>query len=272
MNLRLEIEEAYEYLAQRTAYRPVIGIILGTGYDPLADMIIEPEQYRYCDIPHFPTPSVEGHEGTLLFGKIHDKEVVIMKGRCHCYEGYSPSKVTIPVRVMKLLGVETILITNCSGQANESIQEGDVFVIRNHLNFSGYNPLVGKNLDEFGERFLDLAYPYDRTYIQQVMEIAKQEHIHLKEGIYAMFSGPSYETVAETFMAAKLGADIVGMSTVPEVITANHCGMRVLAISGVPCLAAAYSDQEITHEQVLRNCKSIAGKAMIIISQFIKER
>lgn len=127
MNLRLEIEEAYEYLVQRTAYRPVIGIILGTGYDPLANMITEPELYRYCDIPHFPTPSVEGHEGTLLFGKIHDKEVVIMKGRCHCYEGYSPSKVTIPVRVMKLLGVETIIITNCSEQANESIQEGDAF-------------------------------------------------------------------------------------------------------------------------------------------------
>lgn len=131
--------------------------------------------------------------------------------------------------------------------------------------------MIGENLEEYGERFPDLAYPYDRDCIQQIKELAAQEHIELKEGVYAMFSGPSYETVMETYMAARLGADIVGMSTIPEVIIANHCGMKVLALSGVPCPAAAYSDQEITHEQVMENCQSISDKAMILIGRFIKE-
>ena len=153
---------------------------------------------------------------------------------------------------MKRLGVETIIITNCSGQAGESVKAQDLFVIRNHLNFSGFNPLIGENLEEYGERFPDLAYPYNRDCIQQIKELAAQEHI-------------------ETYMAARLGADIVGMSTIPEVIIANHCGMKVLALSGVPCPAAAYSDQEITHEQVMENCQSISDKAMILIGRFIKE-
>ncbi len=272
MNVRNEISEAYDFIKKRTIYTPTIGIILGTGFHQLANMIQEAEQYRYSDIPHFPVPSVEGHEGTLIIGKIQGKEIVVMKGRCHCYEGYSPSKVTLPVRVMKCLGVETIVITNCSGQAGETVKAQDLFVIRNHLNFSGFNPLIGENLDEYGERFPDLAYPYDKACMQQIKEIAKQENIELKEGVYAMFSGPSYETVMETYMAAKLGADIVGMSTIPEVIIANHCGMKVLALSGVPCLAAAYSDQEITHEQVMANCKSISDKAMTLIRKFIIEQ
>lgn len=271
MHEREEINEAYEYIRKRTHYTPAIGIILGTGYHQLADMIEQPEQYRYADIPHFPVPGVAGHEGTLIIGRIQGKEVVVMKGRCHCYEGYSPSRVTLPVRVMKRLGVETIIITNCSGQAGESVKAQDLFVIRNHLNFSGFNPLIGENLEEYGEWFPDLAYPYDRDCIQQIKELAAQEHIELKEGVYAMFSGPSYETVMETYMAARLGADIVGMSTIPEVIIANHCGMKVLALSGVPCPAAAYSDQEITHEQVMENCQSISDKAMILIGRFIKE-
>ena len=151
MHVREEINEAYEYIRKRTHYTPAIGIILGTGYHQLADMIEQPEQYRYADIPHFPVPGVAGHEGTLIIGRIQGKEVVVMKGRCHCYEGYSPSRVTLPVRVMKRLGVETIIITNCSGQAGESVKAQDLFVIRNHLNFSSFNPLIGENLEEYGD-------------------------------------------------------------------------------------------------------------------------
>lgn len=271
INLSKEIKEAYEYINSKSKYSPKIGIVLGTGLGDLANEIEDAEYYRYMDIPNFPVPTIDGHEGTLIIGKLHGKEVVAMKGRCHYYEGHSMQRITLPIRVMKLLGVETLIVTNCSGQAKESIEAGDLLVIRNHINFAGDNPLRGENLSEFGERFPDLGYPYDRVLREKVKNIAKDLNINLKEGVYAMFSGPSYETAVETLMAASLGADVVGMSTVPEVIVANHCGMKVLGFSGVPCLAAAYSDEEITHEEVLENFKSIAEKCTSIVNQFLKE-
>lgn len=271
MSLSEEIKQAYEYIKSKSKYCPKIGIILGTGLGDIANEIEDAEYYKYDDIPNFIVPTIEGHEGALIIGKLHGKEVVAMKGRCHYYEGHSMKKITLPVRVMKLLGVETLIVTNCSGQAKEAIEAGDLIVIKNHLNFTGDNPLIGENLKEFGDRFPDLAYPYDKVLREKAKSIAEKLNIDLKEGIYGMFSGPSYETAAETVMAATLGADVVGMSTVPEVIVANHCGIKVLGLSGVPCLAAAYSDKEITHEDVLENIKIITEKCTVIVNEFIKE-
>lgn len=271
MNLSKEIKEAYEYIKSRSRYAPKIGIILGTGLGDLVNEIEDAEYYKYKDIPNFVVPTIDGHEGTLIVGKLYGKEVVAMKGRCHYYEGHSMQKITLPIRVMKLLGIEMLIVTNCSGQANELIEAGDLFVIKNHINLTGDNPLRGENLKDFGERFPDLSYPYDKKLREQVKSIAKDLNINLKEGVYAMFPGPSYETAVETLMAASLGADVVGMSTVPEVIVANHCGIKVLGFSGVPCLAAAYSDTEITHESVLANFEIIAKKCTAIVKKFLKE-
>lgn len=269
MNLSKEIKEAYEYIKSKSKYSPKIGLVLGTGLGDLANEIEEAEYYRYMDIPNFPVPTIAGHEGTLIIGKLHGREVIAMKGRCHYYEGHSMQRITLPIRVMKLLGVETLVVTNCSGQAKKSIEAGDLVLIRNHINFTGDNPLRGENLLEFGERFPDLAYPYDKDLREEVKNIAKDLDINLKEGVYAMFSGPSYETAVETLMAASLGADVVGMSTVPEVIVANHCGIKVLGFSGVPCLAAAYSEAEITHEEAMANFQSITEKCTRIVKEFL---
>ncbi|SHJ09476.1 methylthioadenosine phosphorylase [Clostridium cavendishii DSM 21758] len=271
MNLVKEIDEAYKYIKSKSKYNPKIGIVLGSGLGDLANEIKEAEYYKYMDIPNFTVPTIDGHEGTLIIGKLYGKEVVAMKGRCHYYEGHSMQRLTLPIRVMKLLGVETLIVTNCAGQAKESIEAGDLVVIKNHLNFTGENPLRGENLAEFGDRFPDLAYPYDKELREKAKNIAKKLNINLKEGIYAMFPGPSYETASETLMAAALGADVVGMSTVPEVIVANHSGIKVLGFSGVPCLAAAYSDAEISHQEVLENFKGIAEKCTAIVSEFLKE-
>ncbi|MGL4990261.1 MAG: purine-nucleoside phosphorylase [Sarcina sp.] len=270
MRIREDIKSAYDYIDERTKYNPTIGIILGTGLGSLANEIEDAEYYKYSDIPGFLPPKVDGHEGTLIIGKFKGKEVVVMKGRNHYYEGHSMQEITLPVRVMKLLGVKMLIVTNCGGQANENIEAGDLVVIKNHINLSGANPLRGENLEEFGERFPDLAYPYDEKIRKEVLEIASEINVSLKEGVYAMFPGPSYETAVETLMAKTLGADIVGMSTVPEVIVANHCGMKVLAFSGIPCLAAAYSSAEITHEDVLEKCNSIAEKCTKIVNKFIE--
>lgn len=271
MSLLNEIKEAYNFIKSKTKYKPTIGLILGTGLGSIAEQIEDAEFYPYSNIPNFPIPSVDGHEGTLIIGKLHGKEVVAMKGRCHYYEGHSMQKITLPVRVMKLLGVETMIVTNCAGQANPSILPGDLVLIKNHLNLSGNNPLIGSNLDEFGPRFPDLSHPYDKDLINHIKEISNKLNIDLKEGVYAMFSGPNYETSAETLMAASLGADTVGMSTVPEVIIANHCGIKVVGFSGVPCMASAFSDDVLSHEEVLEAFESIAQKCTLIVNTLIKE-
>ena len=270
MKLSDKINESYKYIKSKTKYSPKIGLILGTGLGDLANEIKDAEYYKYIDVPHFPVPTIDGHEGTLIIGKLYGKEVIAMKGRSHYYEGHSMQKITLPIRVMKLLGVKTLIITNCSGQAKKSIEAGDLVVIKNHINLTGENPLRGENLSEFGERFPDLAYPYDKNLREDIKKIAKNLNINLKEGVYAMFPGPSYETATETLMAASLGADIVGMSTVPEVIVANHCGIKVLGLSGVPCLAAAYSESEISHEEVIQNFYNITKKYSILLKEFIK--
>lgn len=271
MNLMNEIKESYNYIKSRTKYNPKIGIILGSGVGSLADNIEDAEIYKYEDIPNFPVPTVDGHEGALIIGKLHGKEVIAMKGRCHYYEGHSMQKITLPVRVMKLLGVEMLIVTNCAGQAKESILPGDLVLIKNHINLSGNNPLIGPNLEEFGERFPDLSYPYDKGLRDKSKEIANRFNIDLKEGVYAMFSGPSYETAVETHLASMLGADTVGMSTVPEVIVANHCGIKVLGFSGVPCMASAFSDEVLSHNDALAAFENITKKCSKIINTLIEE-
>ncbi len=270
MDLLKNIKETYKYINSKTKYFPKIGIILGTGFEKIASKIEDAEYFKYSDIPNFLIPTAKGHTGDLIIGKLGEKEVILLKGRSHYYEGHSMQQITLPVRVLKLLGVETLIVTNCSGQANESIEAGDLVLIKNHLNFTWKNPLVGKNLEEFGEQFIDLSYPYDRDLIAKVKEVANELDINIKEGVYAMFSGPSCETAVETLMAARLGADIIGMSTVPEVIVANHCQMKVVGISGMPCLAAAYSNAEITYESLIDNFENIDNNFTDIVTEFVK--
>ncbi|HIF14280.1 MAG TPA: purine-nucleoside phosphorylase, partial [Bacteroidetes bacterium] len=225
------INEAYNFLSQNIGgFDPEIGLILGSGLGVLADEIIDPVCIPYGDIPSFPVSTVEGHSGQLVIGKLEGKTVLAMQGRFHYYEGYSMQEITIPVRVMSKLGIKKMIITNAAGGVNESFKAGDLMIINDHINFSGDNPLIGPNLDEFGPRFPDMSSPYNEELIRVLKNVAKQQNISLKEGVYFYSQGPSYETPSEVNMARICGADAVGMSTVPEVIVGVHAGMKILGI------------------------------------------
>ncbi|MBE6051583.1 MAG: purine-nucleoside phosphorylase [Clostridium sp.] len=271
MNISLKINEAFDYLRNKTKYKPTIGIVLGTGLGELANEVKEAEYYDFKDIPNFITPTVEGHEGKLVIGKLKKKDVVIMQGRLHYYEGNAMNKITLPIRVMKLLGVKTLILTNCAGQTTPTIVPGDIVLLKDHINLSGNNPLIGKNLNEFGPRFPDMSNAYDKDLRKKIKTIADSLNINLKEGVYAMFSGPNYESIAETKMAGILGADVVGMSTLPEVIVANHCGMKVAAFSTIVSMAAAFSDEELSHEDILNSFNDILKKCILIIKHLVED-
>ncbi|MGL5245002.1 MAG: purine-nucleoside phosphorylase, partial [Sarcina sp.] len=243
MDLSTKIQTAADYIKSKSKYTPTVGLILGSGLGAIADQIESPEFYPYNEIPNFPVSTVEGHAGRLVVGKFQGKEVVAMQGRFHYYEGYNMQEVTCPVRVMKLLGVETIIVTNAAGAVNVDYVPGDLMIISDHINLSGANPLVGKNLSEFGTRFPDMSNAYDKDLRAKVKEIAANLSIEVREGVYTMFSGPTYETPAEIRMARTLGSDAVGMSTVPEVIVANHSGMKVIGVSCMTNMAAGILEQ-----------------------------
>ena len=226
-----QIEETANYLIPKIKTNPEVGIILGTGLGALADDIEKDLEISYQDIPHFPISTVEFHEGKLIFGKLGGKPVMAMQGRFHYYEGYTMRQITFPVRVMKRLGIETLLVSNACGGINSAMKPGDLMIITDHINLFGDNPLIGENDNTLGPRFPDMSEPYNRELIALAESVAADESINVHKGVYAAVAGPNLETAAEYRFLRTIGADVVGMSTVPENIVAVHSGMRVLGIS-----------------------------------------
>jgi len=230
MELR-QIEETAHYLQQKGMEQPEIGIVLGTGLGGLVAEIETQCAIRYEDIPNFPVSTVESHSGRLIYGTLNRKKVIAMQGRFHYYEGYSQQQISFPVRVMKLLGVRFLLLSNAAGALNPDYRKGSLMLIDDHINLLPVNPLTGKNIDELGPRFPDMSQPYSKDLNQRLLRIAAEEEITLHKGIYAVVQGPNLETRAEYRYLRRIGADVVGMSTVPEVIVANHAGLPCAAIS-----------------------------------------
>ena len=248
--MKTVIEEAVERLKPLCGADCRIGLILGSGLGGYADRLENQRSVSYRDIPGFPQSHVPGHKGRFVVGELFGKTVVCMQGRFHYYEGYPQSQIALSVRVMKRLGVEKVLLTNAAGGVNLSFQPGDLMLISDHINFSGSNPLIGPNDDSFGTRFPDQGNVYDRDLRRQVKDLSAELGIELREGVYMMFSGPTFESPAEIVMARTLGASAVGMSTVPEAIAARHCGLKTIGISLITNMAAGILDQTLTHEEV----------------------
>lgn len=245
-----QLMETVTYLKEKGLLEPEIGLVLGSGLGDLADEIVNPVIVSYSDIPHFPTSTVAGHKGQLVYGELSGKTVVAMQGRFHFYEGYSIQEVTLPIRVMKLLGVTSIGLTNAAGGVNVEFTPGDLMLITDHINFTSQNPLIGHNDDEMGPRFPDMSHTYDPEYQAIIQEVAKKMNVSIQTGVYMGFSGPTYETPAEVRMARILGADAVGMSTVPEAIVARHAGLRVFGMSCITNLAAGMQSS-LNHQEVV---------------------
>lgn len=263
------IKEAAAYIRGQKGVEPQVGLILGSGLGVLAELMENPVSIPYTDIPHFPVSTVEGHEGELLLGTIQDRPVVLMKGRFHMYEGYGPEVTAFPVRVMKELGVKSLLVTNAAGGINTSFEPGDLMLISDHLNMTGTNPLIGPNDPELGVRFPDMSQAYSRQLRQLAKEVAVGQGIALREGVYAGLLGPTYETPAEIVMLRTLGADAVGMSTVSEVIVARHAGLEVLGISCISNMAAGILDQPLSHDEVMETAEKVREKFLALVMAII---
>ncbi|MBC1400604.1 purine-nucleoside phosphorylase [Listeria booriae] len=264
------VMEAVKKIRENYDGKPRIGLILGSGLGVLADEITEPTVMKYNQVPHFPTSTVEGHAGQFVFGKLENQEVVAMQGRFHFYEGYSMQDVTFPVHVMKELGVDILIVTNAAGGVNELFHAGDLMLISDHINFTGTNPLIGKNDDRFGPRFPDMSDAYRLELREQARLLAQDLELDVKEGVYAGLTGPTYETPAEIRMLRTLGADAVGMSTVPEVIIANHCGLRCLGISCITNMAAGILDQPLNHEEVIETTERVKETFLTYVKALVK--
>ena len=251
MNLH-EITQSVDFIKNKITVEPEIGIILGSGLSHMADEIKEPVYIDYKEIPHFVTSTAPGHKGRFVIGILEGRVVICMQGRLHYYEGHTMKDVTYPVRVMKMLGIKNLLLTNASGGINKSFNVGDLMLIDDHINFLGTNPLIGKNIEEFGPRFCDMTYAYTPELKQIALEASAETGVELKRGTYLATTGPSFETPAEIRMYRTLGADAVGMSTVPEVIVALHSKLNVLAISLITNMAAGILDQPLSEEEVMK--------------------
>ena len=251
---------AAEYIQSKTQLRPTIGLVLGSGLGDFADTLEDAIRIPYQEIPNFPVPTVPGHSGALVFGKKCGRTVVVLQGRIHYYEGLPQQEITLPVRVLAALGVKTLVLTNACGGVNLSFRPGDLMLISDHINFSGANPLIGANLDAFGPRFPDMSDLYTASLRAAIKEKAAAAGIGLQEGVYAMYSGPNYETPAEIRMFRILGADTVGMSTVPEALVAGHCGMQVVGISCVTNMAAGVLPVKLSHAEVMETAALVHDK------------
>lgn len=245
------IEEARQYVESRTALRPHVAVVLGSGLGAFAQELNDRVEIPYSVIPHWPCSTAVGHAGRLVIGKLNGQEIAVMDGRVHLYEGYSPAQVTFGVRVLGVLGVRSIVFTNAAGGINLELERGGLVLLSDHINLQGSNPLAGPNDDSFGPRFPDMSEAYSRPYREIALKVAHDLGIRLAEGVYAAMLGPSYETPAEIRYLRKIGGDVVGMSTVAEVIVANHMGIQVLGISCVTNMAAGILPQKIRHEEVL---------------------
>ncbi len=260
---RAQYVEAADFIRSRTAHRPRVGLILGSGLNPLADEVMDADRIPYGDIPYFPQPGVEGHRGQLVVGQLVGQDVLIMQGRAHAYEGYTLQQVTLPVRVMGELGIEVLILTNAAGGLNPAFQAGDLMLINDHIGLMamvGGNPLWGPNDPALGPRFPAMNKAYDPDLRALTRRVAAELGIELRQGVYIGLGGPTFETPAEVRFGRMIGGDACGMSTVPEVIVARHMGLRVLGISGISNVAVSDPDavEEANHEEVLA-----AGRVMV---------
>jgi len=266
-----KIQKTVDFIKKKINTEPSIGIILGTGLGGLVNHIKINTSINYVDIPNFPEATVESHSGKLIFGTIEGKDVVVMSGRFHFYEGYSLDEVTFPVRIMKMLGVNTLLVSNACGGINPDFKPASLMIIDDHINMLPGNPLVGKNYSSLGPRFLDMSEPYDKGLINKMESISEELEININKGVYVAWIGPSLETRAEYRFIKIMGADVVGMSTVPEVIVANHMGMRVAAVSVVTDLCDPDNLKPVVIEDILNNA-AIAEKDLITLFKKLMHR
>lgn len=262
-----KVQQTVQYIKEKTGYTPEYGVILGSGLGGFTEDISIEHTLPYNEIPNFPVSTVEGHKGALVFGKIGDKKVVAMQGRFHYYEGYSMQEVTFPVRVMKYLGVEKLIVSNASGGVNRDYHVGSVVIIKDHVNMMPEHPLRGKNDPRFGPRFVNMSEPYSHAMMHKAKEIAYELEIDVKDGVYLGLQGPTFETLAEYRMVKALGCDCVGMSTVPEVIVARHMELETFGVSVITDMGNEESIGTITHQEVLEAAK----KAEPLVRKLIRE-
>jgi purine-nucleoside phosphorylase len=264
-----QVQETVSYIKEKVDFTPEYGVILGSGLGSFTDEIKVEFTLPYNEIPNFPVSTVQGHKGALVFGTIGDKKVVAMQGRFHFYEGYSMIEVTFPVRVMKFLGVEKLVVSNASGGVNPSYKVGSIVMITDHINMTPEHPLRGKNDERFGPRFVNMSEPYSRKMIAKATELAQELNIEVHEGIYLGLQGPTFETLAEYKMVKILGADCVGMSTVPEVIVARHMDLETFGISVITDMGNEESIGTISHDEVLEAAKNAEPKVRSLIKELI---
>lgn len=261
-----KIQDAADYIRTRIDGKPQIAIILGSGLGPLVNALEQPIELDYSDIPGFPETTVSGHAGKLVYGILGGRQVLVMKGRFHFYEGYDISQVVFHIRVFKLLGIENLLVTNAAGGINTGFRPGDLMLITDHISLFAPSPLRGRNLEEFGTRFPDMCGVYDSSLIEAAREAARKEGIVLQEGVYAFAQGPMFETPAEIRALRVLGTDAVGMSTVPEVIAARHSGMKVLGISCITNMAAGIPGQPPNYKEVMDTARQVEKKFTSLVT------
>lgn len=269
MSYREEIARAAELIQDRIRSEPKAAIVLGSGLGSLADSLKDAVTIPYAGIDGWPVSTAPGHAGRLVSGRLGHVPVLVLQGRVHFYEGYSPEEIAFPVRVLGEMGVPFYLATNASGGVSHELSPGDLVVLHDHINLQGFNPLRGRNEDEWGPRFPDMTFTYDRELIAIAEEAASSIGVRLQRGVYAAFPGPSFETPAEIRMIRALGADLVGMSTVPEVIVARHMGMRVCVISCVANYAAGMTEAVLTHEEVLEEMDKAAGRLSRLVESMV---
>jgi purine-nucleoside phosphorylase len=269
-----QIDQVAGLIRSRVAHNPQVGIILGSGLGELAERVQMPEYIHFSQLPYWPVSTVPGHQGRLVIGRLEDREVLVMQGRAHFYEGYTMAQVGLPVRVMQRLGIQTLIVTNAAGAVNPEFAPGDLMLLTDHLNLigmAGSSPLRGPNLDEIGPRFPDMSRAYDQELGDLARRVAANNQITLHEGVYVCLAGPSFETPADLRFLRALGADAVGMSTVPEVTVARHGSLRVLGISGISNKANLDGSTITTHEEVLEAGKIIVPKLIRLILGVLRE-
>lgn len=266
-----EVLRAVEYIKPKLNSCPKIGIILGSGLGDLVHDVKDKVVIPYSDIPGFPVSTVKGHAGNLIFGKVRSRNVAVMQGRFHFYEGHPISRVVLGVRVMGLLGVETLFVTNAAGGINKSFVPGDLMVIKDHINFPGENPAFGDEIPEFGPRFFDMTHAYETELIEKAKKIYEKNKVPYREGVYAFYKGPSYETPSEIKMLSIIGADAVGMSTVPEVIAARQMNIKVFGVSCITNMAAGISKTKLSHQEVVETSNKVKESFIKIITDMIEE-
>jgi len=266
-NLLKQLNETASFIKSKYTVQPSIGIVLGSGLGNFIKEMQVEHEIAYSEIPHFPVSTVVGHSGKLVFGKMNNKEIVVMAGRFHYYEGYAVQQVVYPIRLMKMLGVETLLISNAAGGVNTSFKVGDMMIITDHISLFTVNPLIGKNIDELGTRFPDMSEPYNKEIIDKAKFVAKGLGYDVKEGVYCGVTGPTFETRSEYKLIKAVGGDAVGMSTVQEVIAAVHAGMKVFAMSIITDIGIREEENVITHEEVL----AAAAEAEPKMTELFKE-